>query len=689
MLRCRVGPIVATTAFVVAASLPPLGARAESADVERILSGVATPALPAGCTALASFGEGSFPVVAAGLDGTRAPIVAAARWRAGRAVVFSDRGLALGETGRRLLRNAATWCAGENHRPTITVVGGVVAPDLLSGIGATVVSWSVQELRLRMEAPDFDIAVVDADIVRGPDGRRVGEFLTAFVKGGGGVVFVGDSGARDRAGGVESPLGPYEPNRMVAPMGIAWSRRPVDSTVPVEATSPNQPADADARLALKRLWERSSGKSISDEEVVAATTRVVHALLAAPLEEGWFTSKAVQYVTKYAQEVPLPWGPGQAAEKIRAVLNWRGVSLAGSRATTPTRSAYPFAIPAGAPTGVHTVRIPAGFTGLLTTDLAARPGVPVVVTAPGVPPGTTALRFGIHAPLRWEAPRWDRFPELRARVPLSKDFTGAIPFGGPIAVEVSTALSTPIDLRFQEVDRFGAEGVEGTAVPGWTRIETAVGMWWLPPGADRLRDRPLLEGIGDAVRAARADLDRPVTGGESWTFDPAAAVGNGILGVPPPGPEDPLEVGDVVGAATATAAGRAPDGWLARVSGVAVSPRIPPPDAPARQLARARAGGPALPETLARRELVQQIRDGFGAPTLRAAVVAHVRAGAPDTADSWVRTLSIAVGRDLRPHFAAFHALPTPGDDDRLGALPPWNGLAVDRVAPPAPLPGP
>ncbi|MFY7952668.1 MAG: hypothetical protein ACOVT5_09180, partial [Armatimonadaceae bacterium] len=177
-----------------------------------------------------------------------------------------------------------------------------------------------------MEAPDFEVVVVDASVVGARDGKRMSEFLTAFVKGGGGLVVVGDRAAGITAGSVTAPSLNRLENRMLAPMGIGWTggtavptsdnRWSTDSAVLQRACS---------KRALQALWDvqmRKPDVSVNTSEAVATVTA---ALLAASREEGWFTSRVTRFVERWASRRPAPWGPDQAADKLRSVLAWRRV----------------------------------------------------------------------------------------------------------------------------------------------------------------------------------------------------------------------------------------------------------------------------------------------------------------------------------------------------------------------------
>lgn len=688
--------------FAISLALSAMPARADQAALDVLLNGIGSLPARSAVPALASFGDGSFVVAAGSSDALPSPTVCASRWRNGRVVVFGNRSVAEGSPeSARLLLNAVRWCAGEHRGSLVAVVGGAPVPDGIEADGHTVARWRVDDLRQRMEAPDFEVVVVDASVVADRDGKRMSEFLTAFVKGGGGLIVVGNQAAPTAAGSVTAPsLGRLD-NRMLAPMGIGWTggvAAPGDRNT--WSTDGSVLQRACSKRALQSLWDAQLRKTDTPGNLSHAVATVTGALLAASREEGWFTSRVARFVERWASRRPAPWGPDQPADKLRAVLAWRRTVQTPPPPGKPVlQPGNPFpAVPrvsgAAAAPSIADIRVPGGFAGVLPTGLAALPGDRVAVVPPAGNPALR-IRVGEHPPLSFANDTWERFPEIRTESEVTVGKSVVPVFGGPISLVIDRPLGAG-DTHVRIIGANTARIDEGF-VPGPLWRESVRGPVRLlaPPGVAVPPDSPTWDQarkLATSVRrTVRPDLPEP----NVLALDPAGVATDRWVGIPletwellrrPESPWSRLAFAEAVAAA---APGGAASGWqrLGTVIAAVAGTGDPLPDTQSseRNAARAQAatGGRPLNQSVLL-EMVLQIREGIGA-----AAFDVIRSRVPVTESNpvvWWTVFGEATGKDMRPHWKAF-GLALPAElESRATNWQPWSGTisaAANASAPP------
>jgi len=683
----RALPPVLFTAFLALVAIP---ARGDQVALGVLLNGI--PSLPArtAVPALASFGEGSFVVAAGSSDTLPTPTACASRWRNGRVVAFGNRSVVEGSPeSARLLTNAVRWCAGDHRGSLVAVVGGAPAPDGIEADGHKVARWSVDDLRQRMEAPDFEVVVVDASVVAERDGKRMSEFLTAFVKGGGGLIVVGNQPAQSAAGSVTAPsLGRLE-NRMLAPMGIGWTggvATPGDrETWSIDGALLQR---ACSRRALQSLWDAQMRKAEAPANTSQAVATVTGALLAASREEGWFTARVARFVERWASRRPAPWGPDQPADKLRAVLAWRRTVQTPPPPGKPVlQPGNPFpAVPrvsgnVAAPS-IADIRVPGGFTGILPTGLAALPGERIAVIPPAGNPALR-IRVGEHPPVSFASDTWERFPEIRTESEVTAGKSVVPVFGGPISLVIERSLGVG-DTHVRIIGANTAR-IDDGFVPGPLWRESVRGPVRLlaPPGVAVPPDSPNWDQARKLAtsirRAVRPGLPEP----NVLALDPAGVATDRWVGIPletwellrrPESAWSRLAFAEAVAAA---APGGAASGWqrlgtvVAAVAGT--GDPLPETQSSERNAARAQAatgGRSQNPSVLL--EMVLQIRETIGA-----AAFDVIRSRVSVTESNpvvWWTVFGEATGKDLRPHWKAF-GLPLPTElESRSTDWQPWTG---------------
>ena len=683
-------PWIGSLAAVVL--MMPGAASADTAALGVLLDGIS--ALPAKqpVNGLASFGERSFPVATGFTESVPSPAMCAARWRNGRVVVFGGRSLLdSGPESGRLLANAIRWCAGDHRDGLVAVVGDVPSPSSTESGGHRVVRWSVDDLRQRMEAPDFEVVVVESSLVAQRDGKRMSEFLTAFVKGGGGLIVVGNH-APAGPDSLSSPSTNRLENRMLAPMGIGWTGRPVaPGASPNWSTDPAVLARACGRRALQGLWDSQLGKDSAGAPQTQTVATVAFALLAAPREEGWFVPRVARYVERWASRKPAPWGPDQSADKLRAVLAWRRTVQVPPPPDRPvSQPGNPFPAvprPPGAlmSSRVADVRIPGGFTGVLGTGLAALPGQRLTLVATAGGPAVR-LRVGEHPALPFSSPVWERFPEIRMEMEMLPGKPVVPVFGGPISLVIDRALGAG-DTHVRLIGADPARIDDGfVAGPLWRETVRGPIRLVAPPGVAVPPDSPQW----DHARALAASVRRSVRPGLPepgvLALDPAGVGTGRWVGIAPAvwdllrRPESSWT--RLVFAEAVAAAGPegAPGGWERFGSAVAtvaaVGDDLPGSQAAERVATRAQvAGGPPAPNPMLILEMILQIRETLGASAFDA-IRNRVPSAEADPAVWWV-AFGDATGKDLRPFWKAY-GMPIPAAlEARNTTWQPWSGASA------------
>ena len=179
--------------FVVPVALYATLARSPQTDLAALLTNVTELIAPGAIPGpLSVFGDNAF-VVMAGREGKRRlPMIAASRLERGRVVALGHNGFLSADALRNLdntqfLLNAVRWVLA---MPTsaVAVVDKPRVAEVLEKAGIKVVRLTTAQFQSQIESPDFDAVVMNATALDGKAGVRMGQALTVFVRGGGGVV---------------------------------------------------------------------------------------------------------------------------------------------------------------------------------------------------------------------------------------------------------------------------------------------------------------------------------------------------------------------------------------------------------------------------------------------------------------------------------------------------------------------
>lgn len=702
----------AGAAILLLAIAPFSPAQADPVDVRILLDGVRALSAPAGdAGAVSAFGPDAFAVVTGDSLGARFPVVAAAKWRGGRAVAVGHPGI-LSRDGlsdadnARFLANAVRWCARSRAGAVVAVVENPAAADILEQAGLAVVRWSVDQLRERMEAPDFEVAVVDAGPLQGKEGRRLAEFLTAFVKRGGGVVVGGRAADWRPSPGDRRAIGEHGANRLVAPMGMAW----VDAA-PARSTPTGWNADgrdleaAEGRRALQALWNHASGNALPDDALRAAGTLLARTLRDLPPDEGWLTSRADAFAQRWAGAQTYPISLAQPAARLRAVLEWRRATWRAPdrQPAHPAATVYPGLPLASAAPAPVAARLEAGRAGRRFVGVYAPPGAVVEIAA--TPPAPTLrVRVGLPAPVLWERDVWERYPDVGVGETLGAAVRIASPFGGPVYLESDDPLPADVavtvrgGIPMERVRRDAPRENAGASAP-WTLWEGRVATLLLPVRDARRTDAPepsiavwdgALEALdrvlGADIPTARTLLVDPAPGGTGDVVTVPEALAP-ALAAPSAAGADTARVLALVARASLPTALRGP-AWAGAAAALAASLALggdaspTPADERARVRETVRTGSDA-PGERELTELLLLARDAFGAELTGRALREAAKPDLAPLADRWLRALSRTLGRDLTPHFDAFRVPVQAESRALLSGLPQWSGLASVPAAPP------
>ncbi|MXX85164.1 MAG: hypothetical protein F4Y71_01755 [Acidobacteria bacterium] len=471
-----------------ASGLPPLTLRtppprppSELDDVTFLLHDVAgIPALP-GASPLCVYGPDAFPVIVGGVRNAApllAPAVAAGRWESGRVVVFGSveylvYGTLTGADAGRMAANAFWWVAEDAGEagPRIGVVDDSGLRNWLTDAGFTAVQASL--------TPESLGQVDVVAMLIGNQSPAEIEALSAFLRAGGGLVTAGGGGhwaywnpdldlVRDHPG-----------NRLLASVGIQWSRDELDSiSQEVFPASGPPPPLTHAGAALDALGAHlaSQGTALTKPELDRALDSLTRAAACLPPDDTLLAPRLHAVLGTESQE--YRW-PSEARPVGKADLGARLASTlfvtlqrhtpAESVRAHPAAADFPGTVPVNAPRLTRTLAIDTRVPRWHSTGLYAAPGEVVTVTMPASAADGYHVRVGAHTDGIWPRPEWTRMPEITRRFPVTGVRTRvANAFGGLIYVEV------PPDANLGRID---VEIAGAVAAPLFVLGETDLAAW--------------------------------------------------------------------------------------------------------------------------------------------------------------------------------------------------------------------
>ncbi len=502
-----------------------IGAAAAAGDREALLEGVTAIGVPGVPGAVVAVGEAAVPVIAGRVAGRPGAVAAAARFGAGRVVVFGHDGYLTGDGAGaahdtpRLVLNAIRWAAGGMPSPRVGALASESFVRMLVGRGLSVT-------RLADAVTDAGIAGVDVvclDPARlSPGGERA---VAAFTRSGGGLVAANTGWGWRQLHPGGSMTTDHPGNRMLAGCGLAWTELGLDGAADgrFHARTPLPASGPAAFAAVER-----GGPAGAD-----AASLLLAAARCAAVPGSPFAARLAQWKAGHpAPPAPTPAAPltpaGDPGAWLAFALAVDDALVAGPEALMPVPGSeiFPGAVPASARRVRRTVVVDMSRPGWLGTGLYAAPGARLTIT---LPPGAQAarlgLRIGAHTDELWALDDWKRAPAIARGWPLDTPRRRVgNGWGGPVYVAVPEGFArgrVPVTIDGAvELPRY-VKGV--TPAAEWnSRLRTLPAPWAELEGdrvvltvpaevARGVRDPGRVLAFWDRVLAAQADLagERP------------------------------------------------------------------------------------------------------------------------------------------------------------------------------------
>jgi hypothetical protein len=417
-----------------------------------LLSGVTEIVAPGAIPGdLAVTGADAFVVLTARMGRARLPMVAAARYGKGRAVAVGHEGFLGGQSLRnagnaRLAANAARWAAGK--------ASGALRVGLLNGDSAPVrpvleaAGCAVSTVR----PADLPGALGGIDLLwlnqAGLDGANLSrtDAVRQWVQRGGGVVVSGPAWGWQMLNPSLDLTRDQTGNRIVAPMGVAFSNAMLDATSPAGyAVAGDTPDAAHAGRALEALRAHADGRAaLTGQGLEQVTTTLGQAVGALGGTRPDFTRKVEALCAdRGGNAVPTraaPIAADQVFARLKAVLDLQKLRRLPAEQVRahPAAASFPGPVPAEARRETRTVAIDTRRPEWHGLGLYAAPGEVITITLPAAAAGRgLALRIGAHTDTLWHLARWQRFPEVTTSRTLDAPVTKvASAFGGTLFIVV-------------------------------------------------------------------------------------------------------------------------------------------------------------------------------------------------------------------------------------------------------------
>ena len=495
------------------------GAEDTEDDIGALLDGVAEIGAPGVPGSLCIYGSGAFPVIVGAISDVRAPVMAAGRWQAGRIVALGHDGyftrptLESLDTGR-LITNALHWTAGEVQTgPRIGVVGAAGLHAWLKEAGHDVVDADL--------TPDSLGAVDVVAVVMWNQSAPEIEALSAFVRGGGGLVTAVTGWGWAQLHPHLDLVSDYAGNRLLAHAGIRWSHDYLGRTSPEGYAVDGPPPElTHAGTALEAVEAHANDRrTLTQPEIVQALDSLLRAIRCLPADAALLAPRLDALVERDERDIrwpsaEQPVGQADVIARLAATL----FVLEQSRTPPESVRAHPMAadfpgpVPDDAPRITRSYTVDTAVPRWHSTGLYAAPGELVTVTVPTEVAATVGfhVRVGAHSDRIWHRSEWTRMPEISRRFLISATETlVANAFGGLIYVEV------PAEADLGSV----AIKIEGAvAAPLFVLGETDLNAWreeirHAPaPWAEIAGRNMIVTTDADEVRG----LDNPAAVAEAW-----------------------------------------------------------------------------------------------------------------------------------------------------------------------------
>jgi len=502
--------------LLVTFAVVPRASSAADADVEEILEGVDTTAMPGVVGSLAVFGEEAFPVVVAPTkEGSNLPLIAAAHWKKGRIICgghggyLSPGAAEKGETGR-LMSNMILWAADltekQAGRLKVAVVNNKALADALNKAG--VQAAHVKPDQLNSVLSKANVLLVSPRTLSAADVPRIAR----YVQGGGGLVMA-DAGwvweSYDAKPG-ERLASDFVGNQIAVQAGIVWTTTNFPSPKGETLTIHKELNESCHAIAALTYLEQQPDVPPIGQELKQAVAVLENVVASVPSDDTLFLPKLQALTSKRLPKLVIPTvNKPVKDEQVFARLQ---VALETQRLTNlpvdqlqphPYATAFPGEPPTSAKTISKSLDIDTVHPKWHSTGLFAPAGQEILITVPAaVAKGRLSVRIGPQKDRLWHLDKWQRPPEVTRNFSLTKPRTtvGSALGGliyidvpkdcplGKVQIEIEGAIAAPLFVHDETTDE------------QWRSIRDAAAPW-----GELASDRLILTVPSDVLR----QLDNP------------------------------------------------------------------------------------------------------------------------------------------------------------------------------------
>ncbi len=436
---------LAFACVAITLTIPSWAASPTPEDIARLTEGVRQIAKTGVPGPIACVGPDAFPVVLGKSQGKDQPVVAAARFGAGRVVAFghggmlNDEGLKQGDT-QRFIVNAARWAVRTPPAGKAKPVAGLIFTlDIAKPLKEA--GFEVKFLRCpgwKDQLEGIDLLVGD-NIAADEAHERA---LTSFIRNGGGYLATGLAWGWMQVYSTLDYIKDYSLNRVLEPMGLAFVDGYIDEIPPLKAGDPAWVKRGNAFDALALLESQRSGEQREAVEQALAVVSSAYRWL--PQGKSAFRDRVHALVDRAARPVvPTENLPIRADDPLPrlALLTDRFdtyINISSDTHPAPSAADFPGAPPEGAPLATREIEVDLSVPGWTSTGLWVLAGKPAEITLPESSSGEGfRIRIGCHTDVLWNNPEWKRHPEIARSFPAMKGPNRVVnPHGGLLYLEI-------------------------------------------------------------------------------------------------------------------------------------------------------------------------------------------------------------------------------------------------------------
>lgn len=397
-----------------------------SALVQGVDSLIAPGALPgavvASKSAFVALRTGDVPTVAAGAVGTGRAMVA------GHGGFFSRESLK-NPSNARLFANSLAWLS---RRPVQGLKIGLLRSDdvvaAAKGLGAETVQISREDLAAGLGK--VDVLFMGQSALDGDATAQAA--VVAWIKAGHGLYTAGPGWGWQQLNPNKNIRTDLSANRMLLPFGLGLSGDFADGA-PVAKGGDDPLLQTDSAMAALRKG------GLSPAETARAGGAVSRTLALSPLDDPNLVAE-IRRLANMEGAGKWPVANTMPFSRLQAIIDFRAWSegKVESVKAHPSAANFPGAVPTEAKRTTRTVEVDTKVPEWHGLGLYAAPGEVLEVTLPASAVGKgIAVRIGSQTDGLWDAPTWNRFPEISRRWPLEGAKTKiASPFGGTVFIDV-------------------------------------------------------------------------------------------------------------------------------------------------------------------------------------------------------------------------------------------------------------